>query len=144
LDVNGGYFVLPGLALTLGYKEIQQDYGAGALKWTGPTAGVAASAPLGSNWAMYGTYGFGFLKLKTPADAADIDGNTSFNATYSVGEVGLAYAFSVGTILKSMRVTVGYRAQILSTRGYTLANRQSTPLEHDHTQGPTVGVSGSF
>jgi hypothetical protein len=144
LDVNGGYFVLPGLAFTLGYKEIDQDYGAGELKWTGPTVGAAASAPLGSNFAMYGTFAYGPLKLKTPAGAADFNGNTSFNATYTVGEVGLAYAFSVGQILKSMRFTVGYRAQLLSTRDYALANRNPTPTEHDYTQGPTIGVSGSF
>jgi hypothetical protein len=144
LDVNGGYYVLPGLALTAGYKEIQQDYGHGPFKWTGPTVGLAGSAPLGSNFALYGTYGFGVFKLKLPTDSPDAVGNTSFDATYSVGELGLTYAFGVGRFLKSMRFTAGYRAQLLNTRGYALMNRSTTPTEHDYTQGPTISVSGSF
>jgi hypothetical protein len=144
LDISGGYYLLPGLGLTLGYKDIQQDYGQGAFKWTGPTAGMTGSAPLGSNWALYGSYAFGLLKLKVPADSHDANGNTSFDATYSVGELGIAYGFGVGRFLKSMRFTAGYRAQLLSTRGYALINRPTTPTEHDYTQGPTIGVSGSF
>jgi hypothetical protein len=144
LDANGGYYVLPGLALLVGYKEIYQDYGVGTFKWKGPTVGAAASASLGPHWAIYGVYGYGLLKLHTPPGSADINGTTSFDATYNLGELGFAYAFTISKVLKAMRVTVGYRAQILRTRGYALENRGSSPDEHDNTQGPTIGLSGTF
>ncbi len=149
LDINGGYYVLPGLALTLGYKQIRQDYGAGELVWSGPTIGLAGAAPLGSgNWALYGTYGFGLFKLKLPVGSPDFAANqNSFSADYSVGELGLSYSVSLGHVLKFIRFTAGYRAQVLSTLDYALASSNGTvtkQTQHDYTQGPTVGIYGSF
>jgi len=149
LDVNGGYYVLQGLALTVGYKQIRQDYGAGELVWSGPTIGVAGSAPLGSsNLAVYGTFGFGLLKLRLPLDSPDTAANqNSFHADYAVGELGFSYGISVDTLVKFIRLTIGYRAQVLSTLDYALqgANGSVTKqTQHDYTQGPTAGFSGSF
>lgn len=151
LDFAGGYYLLPGLALTAGYKQVEQNYGQGAFKWTGPTLGLAASATLISNWSLYGTYAYGFFKLKVPEDSADAATRTSFDATYSVGEFGLAYNLSVSRLLKSVRLAVGYRAQLLSTRGYTLSVSDGgaapilvAPSERDFTQGPTVSLTGTF
>jgi hypothetical protein len=149
LDVNGGYYVLPGLALTLGYKQIRQDYGAGELVWGGPTIGVAGAAPLGSsNWALYGSYAFGYFKLNLPVDSPDTGANqNSFNADYSVGEMGLSYGLNIGHVLKFIRFSAGYRAQVLSTLDYALAGINGTvtrQTQHDYTQGPTVAIYGSF
>jgi hypothetical protein len=144
-DVNAGYTVLPGLALTVGYKQIRQNYGDTTFKWTGPTLGLAGSAPLGSTpFALYGLCGYGLMKLKD--GAGDALHNTVFDANYSLVEAGLAYVIGVNRFISAVRFTVSYRAQILNTRGYQLlgANGYTAPNERDFTQGPTVGVSGSF
>lgn len=154
-DASLGYAVLSGLVVNAGYKQIQQDYGSGTFKWTGPTIGVSGSAPLPYNWALYGTYTFGLFKLKVPGGTSgspDAAGDTSFDANYSVGELGLAYNIGAGRVLKSIRLSIGYRAQLLSTRGYALQVSDIAtggsifvyPSERDFTQGPTVGVSTTF
>jgi hypothetical protein len=65
---------------------------------------------------------------------------------YSLVEAGVAYVVGVNRFISALRFTVSYRAQILNTRGYQLigANGYTAPNERDFTQGPTVGVSGSF
>ncbi len=145
-DANAGYYVFPGVAVTLGYKQIQQAYGQGTYKWTGPTAGLAGSAEISGNWSLYGSLAYGPLKLRLPAGAADALGNTSFQSTYAVGEFGLAYTLPVRSFLKAARLTIGYRAQTLSTRGYFLnhGGPLGDPEERDYTQGATVGLSASF
>jgi len=90
LDLNGGYKVFRGLLLSVGFKEVYQDYGAGALRWRGPTFGVVASAPLLANWTAYGNYGYGPFRLTTPAGSADSNGRTAFDASYNLGELGIA------------------------------------------------------
>jgi hypothetical protein len=120
-DANAGYYVLPGLTVVMGYKEVRQDYGTGLFKWTGPTAGVAGSVPIGATrWSLYALYGYGMLKLKVPADSADINGRQSFDANYSVIEGGAAYNFGFEGFLRTLRLTIGYRAQVLTTKGYQL------------------------
>jgi hypothetical protein len=147
VDVNAGYTVLPGVVLTLGYKQIDQNYGNGPFKWSGPTAGLSGSAPLGTtNWAVYGLYGFGLPKLKVPEAGKDARNNTTFDANYSLVEAGLAYVVGVHRHISALRFTVSYRAQILNTRGYELigADGYTAPNERDFTQGPTFGISGTF
>jgi len=140
LDLNGGYKVFRGLLLSVGFKEVYQDYGAGALRWRGPTFGVVASAPLLANWTAYGNYGYGPFRLTTPAGSADSNGRTAFDASYNLGELGIAYDFNVSKVARSIRVTLGYRVQLISTRGYALQGRTDAPNEHDNTQGPAVSL----
>jgi hypothetical protein len=143
-DANAGYYLLPGLTVVLGYKEVRQDYGTGTFKWNGPTAGIAGSVPIGAtHWSLYALYGYGLLKLKVPEGEADINGRTSFDSNYSVLEGGAAYDFGFDSFVKNLRLTIGYRAQVLTTRGYQLLNGGS-PDEQDFTQGVTVGISTSF
>jgi hypothetical protein len=83
-DANVGYFVMPGLALTLGYKKVSQSGNAGRYRPAGPVVGVNANAPLGGAWSLYGSLGVG--RLKTPG-GDEID----FEADYRLAELGLAY-----------------------------------------------------
>ena len=147
VDANLGYYILPGVALTAGYKEIHQDYGGGVFKWKGPTVGVTGAAPLGnSNWAIYGLYGYGVMRLTVPEASKDAFNDTTFDANYSLAEAGLAYVVPLSHVLSAVRFTVSYRAQILNTRGYKLRylNGYTSPNERDFTQGPAFGISGTF
>jgi hypothetical protein len=148
IDGNFGYYVLPGLALTVGYKQIEQKFG-GTFKWHGPTVGGSGTAGLGHGFSLYGTVGVGFMKAELPfPDGAD---QTSLNATYLLGETGVAYSFgSLGAVIRSLNITLGYRSQTLTTRGFGLANTSTTPTTvsrqdvRDSTYGPTLSFVGAF
>jgi hypothetical protein len=144
-DVNGGYYIFPSLAVTLGYKHIEQDFGTASYKWSGPTLGLSASAVLHPNLALYGAFSLGLLRLNasTPDDA----GKNSFDAIYSLGELGLAYVFNTGLPNFSLTLTGGYRVQIVDTRNFSLATAYGgySQVElHDVTQGPVISLIGRF
>jgi len=144
LDIKLGYYVFSGVAISLGYKELQQDYGAGTYRWTGPIIALLGSVPLGAtDFALYGAYGYGVFRLRLPRGQADFVGDSTFDASYSVAEVGVAYAVPGVPALKALRLTLGYRFQLLTTKDYMLESLMgATPTdEHDITQGLTLGLS---
>jgi hypothetical protein len=150
-DATIGYYILPGLALAAGYKQVLQDYGGGAFKWTGPTIAVLPAVLMNSHIGIYGVASYGLFNLKVPEDDADASGRSTFNADYALAEAGLSYALGGTGIVKAIRITGGFRAQILTTKGYKLSSISATgspitpsPYEHDVTYGPTIGLSGSF
>jgi len=153
-DLLAGYYVLPTLALTLGNKEIKQDFGIGGnFKYSGPVLGAAASAPLTGGYSLYGNLGYGFLKAKLPAALMDALGRNSFDANYYLAEIGLAYSFDIRSTIpsaKALTATVGYRNQVLATKdfrvGLSPTNRnlnRGTDLR-DTTEGFSFGLSISF
>jgi hypothetical protein len=144
IDGNVGYYVLPGLALTAGYKQIDQKFG-GTYKWRGPTAGLSGTGGLGHGFSVYGAVGVGFMKGDLPF--ADGAGRTRLNASYFLGEAGIAYSFgNIGWLTRSLNVTLGYRSQTLTTKGYDLADTNTSPATisrqdvHDTTHGATLSV----
>ena len=153
VDVNTGYFLLPGLALTAGFKQLTQVYGPDSYRWRGPIVGVSGSAGLARGWALYGSAGIGFLKANFPAVQADASGRTKFNADYRLGEFGLAYGTVPGvSFIKSIVGTMGYRLQNVATKGYGLAvtdpqggfiPNASSNLK-DTTQGLVLSLNVAF
>jgi hypothetical protein len=152
IDANLGYDVLPGVAVTTGYKRLSQDVG-GTFRWSGPTVAASVSAPLVAGVGVYGTYGLGWFKVKLPAP--DSDGHTSLNANYSLSEFGLTYSLGRARFagVASLTFALGYRSQTVRTRNYALASQPvgggtSTTYAHDDprdfTQGITLTVIGSF
>jgi hypothetical protein len=156
-DANVGYYLLPGLALTLGYKQIQQNFVHVAnpefYKWTGPTIGVLASAPLqGGPFAMYGTFAYGRLGLH--ASEPDLTDPTLkqfarhyFNADYFLTELGVSYGWQTPMKGVALSVTCGYRVQVVSTRKFNLETGFGgfQPVDlHDLTQGPAFSVLVRF
>jgi hypothetical protein len=81
IDGNFGYYVLPSLALTAGYKELEQKFD-GTFKWRGPTLGMSGTASLGRGFSLYGD-------MKVHLRFADGAGDTSRNALYELGESGI-------------------------------------------------------
>lgn len=151
VDANVGYFVMPGLAVTAGYKQLDQSIGGGTLTWGGPTLGLAGTVPIGSyGLAAYGSFGFGWLHLTVPPNLTDAAGDSGFNASYLLAELGLAYSFG-----GRFTVTLGYRSQTVRTDGYQLgavslatSNAPNVPYAttelKDITQGLTLGLTASF
>jgi hypothetical protein len=144
-DGNLGYFILPGLSATLGYKQIDQDFSTGLYKWTGPTVGLAASAPLSGWLAFYGTFAYGRLNLD--ASTPDAAQRRTFSADYELGELGLSYGLGTPLPHLSFSFTAGYRIQVVSTRKFDVSTGFGgyQPVDvHDVTQGPAISVFARF
>jgi hypothetical protein len=152
-DFNAGYYMLPGLAITLGFKQLTQTYGSDEYRWRGPILGVIGSAPVARGLAIYGNAGLGRMTVKFPTTQTDVEGNTSFHADYRLAEFGLAYATPWSPpFMKSLLITAGYRAQYVKTKNYALAVTDSAGVStfntsanlKDTTQGFVFGIIGSF
>src|SRR6266478_3102105 len=69
-DANVGYYVLPGVGVSVGFKSLSQTFGASNYRWRGPTIGASATAPIRGGTAAYGALGesarlqaIGYLRL---------------------------------------------------------------------------------
>jgi hypothetical protein len=131
LDANVGYYLMTGLAVTVGYKQIDQSDGPVHYRPRGPVVGLSANAPLGGAWSMYGNVGVGWLETPGGDEVA-------FDADYRLAELGLAY--SLGTrVPKSWTFTAGYRIQVLTSE-----DAFETQDGRDTTDGFTLGVLATF
>ena len=140
-DFNLGYFVTPQIAVTVGYKKIDQTYTStfsapgvifaspttSTTKNTATTIGLLAFAPLGESFALYGNFAYGPAKSK-------FEGGESLSGTYRSTELGIAHPLGGAT------VSLGYKIQILDveTKG-ALPQRA-----RDSTNGVILGVSYTF
>lgn len=155
-DLAVGYFLLPSVSVNLGYKSVTQKFSGTPDKYEyqGPFVGVSASAPLGNQWAVYGSVAVGRLDAEFPAFVAAPALLSSRNNTadYRLSEVGIAYAFGpVFAGAKNVALTIGYRAQVLDTGltlpqgGFTATSLVSRSTRgRDNTEGLTIGLSASF
>lgn len=137
LDANVGYFVAPGVAVTLGYKKVgqKQREGSGNYELSGPVAGLSATATLREALALYGAFGFGKLK---PTGASNVD----LDADYRLTELGLAYTWPTDRwLVKALTFTLGYRTQVFSSKQALDTTGQDG---RDLTQGFTFGLVASF
>jgi hypothetical protein len=145
-DANLGYYVLPGLGVSLGYKSLSQVFGGASYRWSGPTIGATLTAPIQGGFAGYGSLGIGFFKMSLPAADLNSAVNSRLDANYAIGEIGLAYGTAgIPTIaVTSTAFTLGYRFQAVRTKGYKVraatgaSVNGSTDLS-DVTQGPALG-----
>lgn len=131
-DVNVGYFVTPGVALTLGYKKVEQGGSSGVYALSGPVAGVSGTAPLGRDLALYGSFGMGWMKSTASS-------TVKFDADYRLSEFGAAYTLPTSTFVKAVTFTLGYRTQVLTSK-----NATASQDGRDLTQGFTFGALASF
>jgi hypothetical protein len=136
-DANIGYFVMPSLAFTLGYKRVTQSDGPNHYRPAGPVVGISANAPLGGVWSMYGSLGVGWLE--TPGgDAID------FKADYRLAELGLAYTIDGNRMPRRWTFTGGYRVQVMTSKDAFIGEDGHTEDGRDTTQGFTLGVMATF
>jgi hypothetical protein len=146
-DANLGYYVFPGLGVSVGYKSLSQGFSGGEdFHWTGPTIGATLTAPIQGGFAGYGAVGVGFFKMNLPAADPNSPVNSRLNANYAIGEIGLAYgAAGIPAIaVTSTAFTLGYRFQSVTTKDYKVRAGTGTTVNgstdlHDVTQGPALG-----
>ena len=140
-DVTLGYQILPYLAVTAGYKEIQQkfhqnacsfSFGSGSplscpsdllslsATYAGPTIGISGAAPIGRGFGMYGNFTYGWLGANARLHNVrnDILGNQGEvdDVDYYVGELGFTYTHLLKDLpvympLSSATAYAGYRYQ---------------------------------
>jgi len=116
LDLNLGYYFVPNVYVSMGYKNVTQKYsttltGSGLVTqnsnsetyYNGVTVGIGGSSAIGSGFSIYGNGAGGFLVETTKG------GTYSDNASYINSELGLAWTGGPVT------VTAGYRYQIITT-----------------------------
>jgi hypothetical protein len=137
-----GWFVHPQVALTLGYKRVDQTYTTtvsspglvypdptpGTTKNTGYTVGILGSAPIAGGFALYGNMAYGPMKSKFEG------GDTEHKGSYQSSEFGFAYGFGGAAL------TFGYKVQVLDFD-------YEGPLPQrlrDTTNGFVAGISYTF
>lgn len=153
-DLHAGYYVLPTLALTVGYKDVKQDFAGGKVfKYSGPIIGAVGSAPLTQGFSLYGNFGYGAMNAEFPSGLTDNSGRGKMNADYLLSDVGIAYSFDVNSLFpgaKAMTATLGYRSQTLATQGFAVGTDPAKPTQsrstelRDNTEGIVLGINITF
>jgi len=136
-DINVGYFVMRGVAVTLGYKKVEQSGGTLRYRPSGPVLGVNAIAPIQGSWSLYGNLAIG--DLKTPSgDVVD------FAMAYRLAEVGLAYTLEGKSKPKHWTFIAGYRMQVMNSKDAFVTLTDTAQDGLDTTQGFSLGVLATF
>jgi hypothetical protein len=138
-DVNFGYFLMPGLAVTVGWKNVNYEGDPGDYRFVakGPTIGLSGNAAISPAVSLYGNLAYGRPKLHDYGGVYEKE-----KGKYLLTEFGLA--FPLGSVHSSMSrvvATAGYRYQRVS--GYPNATELQTQL-FEYAQGPVVGLSYTF
>ncbi len=137
-DISIGYYIHPQVAVTLGYKQITQSWGALEFVWKVPAVGVSVASPVqGTNFFMYGNAAVGNASISHPSSAFWTQWKLS-GGTYTTSEVGLGYS-----ITPKFRLTGGYKFQTLPTSTEVLNNTKRVTLV-DATRGFVFGGSFTF
>ncbi|MCM0080385.1 hypothetical protein L4X63_02170 [Geomonas sp. Red32] len=131
-DASAGYYVVPSVAVTLGYKSITQEFPNSKYEFGGPTLGLSGKADIAYGLGLYSNAGFGYLSAERKADG--LKGHSN----YFLGETGLSY--KPATLPLSLQV--GYRIQYVDTK-YD-ANNTGATENTDITRGLVAGINLIF
>lgn len=159
LDVTVGYYILPQIAVSAGYKNAKVDrlspLAEGGSKTEAFLIGASGSVPLEGTGrlSLYGNFAFG------PGKSTSYVGgnNNKVDVTYRIGEIGLSYQLLSAPqgALKHLGLSLGYRAQIVTFKDvplstYTLSN-PTIPVSvverkdiQTNTDGVVIGLTGVF
>lgn len=125
-DVTLGYFVLPQVALTLGYKHAREvrDTSLGIAPQRRPflnneadgvLLGAVASFPIEGALSFYAQGAYGPARIKTRS-ADDSIAPIDAHGRYLIGEVGLSYPILLDRAgLRAVSAAIGYRTQTVKT-----------------------------
>jgi hypothetical protein len=137
-DLTLGYFVLPGVALTAGYKYATEsrDTRLGTATQAAPLlesrvrsllVGVVGSFPVHDALSAYVQAGYGPARVHTRT--ADNSIAIDVNGRYLIGEIGLSYPFLIDKAgLRAATAAIGYRTQTMKTDSIGLIYRESRRL----------------
>lgn len=157
-DVAVGYYLLPPyLALTVGFKNIKQEFDDTNLefKFNGPTVGFVGAVPMKWGFSLYSSFAYGFLEEESDLFEANTPGDDDRDSQYWLVETGIAYTHNlqnlpVNLLLSSATIYAGYRHQQIETDdvgvvirpGVSGGNTADDGL--DITRGMVIGVNLSF
>ena len=131
-----GYYIVPQLAVALGWKRIHQDFTGGGVDFDVnidvPMFGLQGGAPLGEsgNWFMYGNGFVGPISVKEKGAGSSSDQEGWYYST----ELGLGYR-----MFQRLSATVGYKYQ---TVRWDKINGENPG--YDYTMGWIFGLSFTF
>ncbi|MBI5748446.1 MAG: hypothetical protein HZA00_04915 [Nitrospinae bacterium] len=145
LDANVGYYVVPSrLGLTIGYKEVKQNYhlkqygtglvtseSDGTTTISGITFGIVGNSNITGNLNMYGNLSYSPMKAKYSGGGEDD------NAVYVSSELGFGYRAG-----SNFTLSLGYKYQAIDT-----INNESGyggQIGPDVTKGFIFGVNYIF
>ena len=138
-DVNVGYFLLPGLAVSLGYKAVEYEGGGYEFSAKGVTFGVSGSAAIAPWTSLYGNLAVGRPKINDTQYAF-----SNARGKYLLTEFGLAFPLGqMSNSLNGFVVTAGYRYQRIGAFPNGPAGFPPREL-FETTQGPVLGLSFSL
>ena len=150
-DINIGYSILPGLAVSFGWKQLHYAGGGYWYDAKGNTVGVSASAPIARAVSIYGNMGYGRPAVNSSSTAESFNGT---RGKYFLSEAGFAFPLGEWSpALKGAVATAGYRYQRLiskrfATNTYSLSTGAVVFTENvdytDITEGPVFGLSMTF
>ncbi len=158
VDVNVGYYVLPGIVALVGYKRAElgsftPQSSAYSSKIDAWLIGGSASAPLSDRISLYGNFAYGFAQQTY--DTALVNGDTRMPGSYQIAEVGVTYRLlerETG-LLKGISLQAGYRFQSYvtsATLGTFSPSAPTVPIAitktdlRSTTDGLILGVVGVF
>lgn len=158
LDINVGYFVLPGFALTVGYKGGRENRDTS----TGGTPGITLSlldnkldtflvGAIGSyeiapGFSGYGQFGYGFGRGKINyGEATPVSGTqVKNNPRYILTEVGVAYQLPITSRwIQRTSVAVGYRSQTLKQKVPSVVGGEDREVR-DVKDGIVLSLNATF
>ncbi|NJD06541.1 MAG: hypothetical protein FIA97_08575 [Methylococcaceae bacterium] len=171
-DVSLGYQIIPYLAVTAGYKEIEQSFkidscqgvlmnltdvfdcrgdfpGKTKVTYAGPTIGLSGAAPIGHGFGLYGNFTYGWLGANFRSSSASQFNDLAQvnNVDYYVGELGLTYSHLLRDMpvympLSAATAYAGYRYQSYESHLSRHASNGNNPK--DTVQGFVAGVNLAF
>lgn len=147
-DFNVGWYVIPNLMVSMGYKNVEQHYdqtsSVGTFKGTstskthynGVTFGVGAAAPIGHGWSIYGNGVGGFMDVTYTPSELEHD-----FANYVGSELGFAWKPQDVPV----SLSIGYKYQVINTHVDRLNSKVvDNQTAVDMTQGYILGVNYLF
>lgn len=145
IDMNMGYYVIPQLALTFGYKGVfekfkvsssQFGYSENSVYLNGVTLGVTGSAPIGNGFSVYGSGSGGIMFVTYNPASTYTD-----TAGYESSELGFAW-HKQGT---GFTTTLGYKFQLIQTKINAQNSTAFTNLPRNEvTRGFMLGANYTF
>lgn len=170
-DLNLGYFLLPNLAISIGYKNLDRDldiffisegYSSDGsqtdeiiddvfeasypLSAYAPIVGLSASTPLVNRLNLYGNMAYGLLDGDAEYNYEGGKNELTLDGEYVFAELGLSYTILLKRKSASaVTFNIGYRFQRLEMQFESKDGGWGhSGDQHDSTAGLIVGVCGSL
>lgn len=158
IDVNLGYFVLPGLALTVGYKGARENRDTRTAvapdttlnllsgKFDGLLLGALGSYEIVPGFSGYGQLGYGIGRGRVTYGEGTLTPGNSFknNPRYMVTEIGVAYQLPLtNRWIQRTSLALGYRSQTVKQKVPSLIGGEQREVR-DVKDGIVLSLNGTF